>query len=376
MKTRCKNTATHGDYCGHHHKHPCVFESPESEQKPKSEPKSEKPERRVSERNTRRAAATRIQKWFRETNPLHQWRTRGPAYHDRSLCVNDADFFSMDSVADISGFMFFSYMEKDTHIYGFDIRSIATLIANAAKANAAKAEDEDQPPENPFNRDPIPLLEVQKVQKIVEKLKYSKISTEWAKLEPQTPDQQYRMKVVDLFQLIDGLNYYSSPDWFLVLNFSEHMKFYRELHSIWVYRANLTLEQKETIVPNYISNLFHHSPRAISRFSAERMKKVNMGVIKTLITSAADRNDRILGAMYVMSAMTLVNSGARDAYPWLYESVIGNDLEFPEEQENIPPPLFGMTGWLRDLLYMTMPPLVPNQQNTMPFLALPPPAED
>jgi hypothetical protein len=94
-----------------------------------------------------------------------------------------------------------------------------------------------------------------------------------------------------------------------------------------------------------------------------------MNTIRTMITSAEDRNDRILGAMYIISTLTLVSDSARQAYPWLYESVVT-----PEDMDTMPPPaplrFFGLGGWLNDIFNLTgaqnMPPLLlPPPQNTM-----------
>jgi len=313
---------------------------------------------RSKTKEMRNATAKRIQTWFRRHIRLHRTRSRGPAYYVRALCVNDTDFFSTDPVADISGCMFVSYKDPKNHIYGFDIRSIATLINRAEELSAVS---------NPFNRDPIPLFEVQKVLKLVRQLKRYGLPTEWDKLAPTTPLQQYRMKVVDVFAQIDELNYYSSPDWFLSLTLPAHRTFYKELHSIWTHRANLIPSEKQRIVPGYNQTLFRHPPWAVNNFTMERLQTMNLNTILMLITSATDRNDRILGAMYTMSALTLVHPDARTAYPWLYESVVAD----PYVDELGPmymvgtgtQSLFGMPGWLADLIQLsshTQTPLLMN----------------
>ena len=85
-----------------------------------------------------------------------------------------------------------------------------------------------------------------------------------------------------------------------------------------------------------------------------------MNVIRMFITSAVDKNDRILGAMYVVSALTLVNEQARNAYPWLYESVFDDYVP-----HNTAPPItlgnyFGAGFW-SNLLAITArnPPISP-----------------
>jgi hypothetical protein len=351
-KTRCPNIATHGDYCGVHYKYPNPW-TPTALSPGKIH-------RMVKQGTIQTAAAVKIQQWIRKSIGRYNIKTRGPAYFSRSLCVNDVDFFSTDPVADISGNLFFSYKDDKQHIYGFDLRSIATLIINST---------DDEKVENPFNRDLIPLAEVRKVQKLVRKRTAHGMQTEWAKLEPSTPIQQYRMKIVDLFQIIDELNYYSSPEWFLELTLEGQQRFYRQLYAIWTYRANLIPDQKRQIVPNYTTVLFKYSPFVIATFPLERIQKINMNTIRTMITSAEDRNDRILGAMYIISTLTLVSDSARQAYPWLYESVVA-----PEDMDTMPPPaplrFFGLGGWLNDIFNLTgaqnMPPLLlPPPQNTM-----------
>jgi hypothetical protein len=52
------------------------------------------------------------------------------------------------------------------------------------------------------------------------------------------------------------------------------------------------------------------------------VREINLCVIERLIRSGVTEDDRKLGAIYVLSALTLVSSGARNAMPWLYQSVV------------------------------------------------------
>lgn len=369
-KTRCVNTATHGNYCWLHYKRPNMWVpngmiTPATTTAPKIKA-------RVIKANRRLEAATQIQQWFRSLKDMHQRRRRGPAYFARSLCVNDADFFSTDPVTDISGVMFFSYKDEKDHVYGFDVRSIAMLIDKS---------DDPESVENPFNRGLIPVPVIHKVHKLVRQLTRAKLPTKWEQLKPDTPVQQFRMKVVDLFLMIDQLNYYSSPNWFLTMNETAHKTFYRELHGIWNVRANLSSEQKRQIVPNYTQVLFRYPPWSVIPMSLEKLQSVNLSVIRTLITSAQDKNDRILGAMYVISALTLVSPEAREAYSWLYESVVADETTnyLMAEYELPPVRIWGLTNWLTDLFHLpaipthppTPPPTLPPAQPSPLLLSAP-----
>lgn len=302
-------------------------------------------------------AARRILHWYRARAPLYHYIHRGPAYHTRDLATNAQDFFSTDAIADISGAYFFSYADTDKHIYAFDVRSIHMLIQ--------RARNEGSTPENPYNRAPLSVAIMRKVRRIIRWLESHHMQSEWAPLTPPTPEQQWRMKVVDLFTRINELNYYSSPNWFIDLDIAGQRRFYNELYDIWNHRAGLSLHQKHMIVPGFAVKLFRQAPWTLLQVGLESLQKLNLSVIRLLISSAEDRNDQILGAMYVVSALTLVNSEARLAYPWLFESVGGVAHEPPP---SLPAARRGfLLGILGDLF--AFPPLPPP-------LALEPPMQE
>lgn len=344
-KLKCKNPATHGSYCGLHYKTPRPWVP--------GTPKEKK--RKIGKHLLQKDAdheasrAAKIVKWWRTYAPLYLYRTRGPAYYNRDCPVNDTDFFSCDKITDVSGSMFYSYSDSDNHVYAFDIRSIHSLCLNARNAYTN--------PENPYNRAVIPVKVREQVTKVVRLLTAHNVSVTWAPLAPPTPEQQFRMKIVDVFRAIDELNYYSSPDWFLQLDARGHRRFYTELHDIWVHRAGMTLQQKSAIVPGFQARLFRSAPWVLRDLSLEVVAKLNLTTIRLFVGSAEDRNDKILGAMYVVTALTLVNPAAREAYPWLYETVEPvAAMPFPG-----PPPIVGGgflgMGWLNEFIQALPPPL-------------------
>ncbi len=52
------------------------------------------------------------------------------------------------------------------------------------------------------------------------------------------------------------------------------------------------------------------------------MQSACLIVFENAIYSGIDEDYRKLGAFHVLSALTLVSRGAREAMPWLYESVM------------------------------------------------------
>jgi hypothetical protein len=103
-----------------------------------------------------------------------------------------------------------------------------------------------------------------------------------------------------------------------------------------------------------MQRLFRHAPWTTRDMPIEGLQKMNLSTIRMLITSAEDRNDRILGAMYVVTALTIVSPVAREAYPWLFESVDVGPM----------PVGFVNNNWIHALLADLVP----------PPLQLPPPA--
>jgi len=360
-KEPCDRHATHGDFCGLHYKNPrrWVPGSPDSIAKRVRR-------RRLLKKELldQKQVALKILRWFRFHKGYLLHCRHGPAVFVRELCTNDTDFFSTDALKDVETSHFFSFQDADHHVYGFDLRSIHTLIH--------RARVEGDTPTNPFTRTPFSPSVLERVATLVGWLQTRFLPTEWAPLVPPTPEQQWRMKIVDLFTEIDSLNYYSSPDWFIGLDVRGQYKFYSELYSIWTERAGLSSAQKATLVPQYTARLFRHPPWALTDQGIESLQRINTGVIRLLITSAADRNDRILGAMYVVSALTLVNDAARTAYPWLYESVFDGFAPVAREAAaaaaaDLHRGLFGIQ-WLRTILNF--------RHDPMPLLRLPPPAAE
>ena len=366
-KEKCSNPQTHGAYCGVHYRKPCPWTpvSPDSIAK-RVQRRRQRKETKIVAAKAIDVVAKKLQVWWRRMRGQYMIRRRGLAYYERSITTNDTEFFSTDAMKDISGIMFYSYKDTDGHYYGFDLRSINTVIY--------RARVDGEPPQNPFTRSPLSRDVIQQVTQLIRFIGKHGFPTEWAPLTPPTPEQQWRMKIVDLFNKINELNYYSSPDWFIGLDVVGHRKFYAELHGIWTHRAGLSAAQKHLIVPNYTQRLFRHPPWALGDQTLEAMQKINMGIVRLMITSAEDRNDRIVGAMYVVSGLTLVNEAARSAYPWLYESVQG----FPEDlpvavagggRRFVFGNMFGI-GWLNDILT-----LAPDYGH-IPPLQLPPPGNN
>lgn len=75
-------------------------------------------------------AATKIQKVARGRLVRHAHMLRGPARKDRSICVNESDFYTLEPLADIPFSNFFSFSGEKGFVYGCELTSIVKYIHN------------------------------------------------------------------------------------------------------------------------------------------------------------------------------------------------------------------------------------------------------
>jgi len=142
-----------------------------------------------------------------------------------------------------------------------------------------------------------------------------------------TPSQRFRQHVLGLFQTINALGHYSDPDWFTSLTYNQHITFLRELIDIWNYRAELSPQMRRTIYPPYGDPFPHYvlgwaTHQFYIYLTHENIININLTVIERFINSAVAEADRCLGSNFILCALTLVSIPAREALPWLYQSVM------------------------------------------------------
>ena len=309
---------------------------------------------------------------------------RGPALSNREICINETDFYSLDPIREIPNQQFFSYEEigkeedrsKKSCYYGFDIASIYNLILsdNGVENEYALSRrlifNESN---NPYNRNKFPhnvirdILKIIKLDRILSRKRVLK-NNKNKKMNnsvnnnnyeydnnnyvaennnnnnaimgsgdagmnialPQdvlTPHQRFRQHVLRLFQTINALGHYSDPEWFVALTYEQHITFLRELIDIWNYRAELSPQARRTIYPPYGDPFPPYVLGWVTHqfyiyLSPENIININLTVIERFIASAVSEGDRCLGSNFILCALTLVSIPAREALPWLYQSVM------------------------------------------------------
>ena len=130
-------------------------------------------------------------------------------------------------------------------------------------------------------------------------------------------------RVNRLFTEIDNLGNYTSNDWFQSLTHMQFIRLYRTLYDIWIIRGQLGYQVKRSICPFHdpfdgiFPRRFYHET-----LNTEQIKKACIIVMENLVFSGINLDFRKIGALHALTALTMVSIPARQAMPWLYESIV------------------------------------------------------
>tara|TARA_B100001287_G_scaffold276730_1_gene288997 strand:- start:24222 stop:25463 length:1242 start_codon:yes stop_codon:yes gene_type:complete len=280
----------------------------------------------------------------------------GPGFKDKNICVNTVDFSTLENLNEITIFDFYSYKDQNNKIYGFKLSSLNTLIKKRKY----------KPIENPFNRENINYLlddinKLKRINKIVQtkfippkrkiiqqnvkpirriRNNNTRNNTPFTRIhESLLHEYNYdcemmlnflrttRSKTIQerarlLFTEIDNLGNYSNYEWFSSLDRRGYIRFFRILRDIWVYRAQIPVRIKFKICPLWDPFLILTDINSLNELSIEQLQSLCLSVMEDMIYTGVDNEFKTLGALHVLSVLTVVNHGARQALPWLYESLI------------------------------------------------------
>lgn len=252
-----------------------------------------------------------IQSYYRKYLLDRLSKLQGNISSDLSICVNQEDVKSLDPLIDIPTHLLFSFQEEDGTHYGFDIRTIRSIITFDN--------------ENPYTRVALSTRIVDRANETLRLLSLLQKDTSDEPSEVIGEELGLKRRVVKIFHEMDQLDQYTDPDWFLSLSVSRLIKFYKEAEDVWNYRLNLTGDVKKAIVP-HDGIAFRHSVKAVCLMKDKLLlQKICLDFIDTLIHSASNKADRVNGCIYVLLGLVQVNREAAKALPQYYSMVMGDD---------------------------------------------------
>jgi hypothetical protein len=278
---------------------------------------------------------------------------RGKGFCNRKLCVNDSDFYTLEPLLNIEYGDFYSYQDAKDFVYGFSIESLVMLqkqkgsIMNPYNREVFTKENINQlrtlcrlnaiiggyenkwkpnmpktipPPRRPqtilYNR--ILNLENHFVETRTLHQPMT-VQGELARKMTEIHGKPLDTRVRELFMEIDQLGNYTQSSWF-DMQLPGYMRLYRFLYDIWHFRAQLTRETQRQICS--LGDPFQRLGRLNEiPGSIDQIKSRCLFVMEYMVHTGTDIEYRRLGALHVLSALTLVSLNARNAMRWLYESV-------------------------------------------------------
>ena len=259
----------------------------------------------------------KIQSLFRGHVYRRYVRLRGPALYNRSLCVNEDDFLSMDPVKEISDVQFYSYRDKDGFVYGFNIISLYNLIRKTSRMRQI---------ENPYNRKRIPNGVIRRLNSVLRigRIFGDNISVNVNDDMHVEEEQTIMQRIHAVFHTIDQRGHYTSTSWFTSLDMIGIRRFVRELIDIWNFRADLSSATRRELCPP-LGDPFHgvRYSQFLSNETLEAHQELALRAMEKMVSLHSDTG-KDLGAFYILGALTLANPVAAEAIPWLYQSFAYN----------------------------------------------------
>ena len=266
-----------------------------------------------------------------------------------SKYVNDTDFYTMEPIHEIEYTNLFSYTDEQGFTYGFELSSLVELMKqcrmnklinpytrsdithlrpiirrlsrlnhiNQTKREIPKREV-IKPRSTEFVRRPRSNTDVDTHQ-IDDSYDHDAMVTLIREMRSKTNGERARA----LFAEIDSLGNYTRYEWFSQLDKTHLYRFFRYLKDIWSYRAQIPVHVKRQICPLWDPfSIVSASTVHPDELDEEQIESVCLTIMEDMIYTGISTEFKTLGAFHVLSALTIVSRSARDAIPWLYESLL------------------------------------------------------
>ena len=135
-------------------------------------------------------------------------------------------------------------------------------------------------------------------------------------------------RINEAFMDIGYLDFYTNANWFFNMNRHQCYVFLQRIKNIWDYGFRNNYNRYERILDETKNRIcFLHDPFLNVNFnidedqiSAIDIQTQCIYVIENFIYLGIDTDNRKLGAMYVLAALTTVSNEARSTLNWLYEN--------------------------------------------------------
>lgn len=261
---------------------------------------------RINKYLKEKSSASKIQRAFR--NHLIRKYNYYKGNHIRHKCTNETDFYSLDNLTEVPYEQFFAFKDVSGHIYGWDIASLWNLLVRTKPGEKLV---------NPYNCQPFPQDVWSSLNHVFRLSKVLKINVNFNVDVDETYTNSFESKLLSTFQHINSLGNYTDHNWVLNLNLTQLNRFLHELRDIWIHRAGIDNNTRNLIC--------YHFPFAnynLNLVDFNTLREIALVTIINLVYKGQTEEYQQLGAMYVLTALTIVSEDAANSLPWLYASVI------------------------------------------------------
>jgi hypothetical protein len=261
---------------------------------------------RINKHLKETTSAIKIQRTFR--NHLTRQYNYYKGYHLKNECINDTDFYSLDELTDLPYDQFFAFKDVSGHVYGWDIASLWNLLVRTKPGEKLV---------NPYNCQPFPTDMWSSLNSLFRISKALKINLKFNVDVDESYINSFESKLLSTFQHINSLGNYTDHNWVIDLNYSQLHTFLKELCDIWMYRAGLDINTRNLICYHYPFAEYN-----LNTVDFNKLREIALGTIINLVYKGQTAEYQQLGAMYVLTALTIVSTDAANSLPWLYSSVV------------------------------------------------------
>ena len=248
----------------------------------------------------------KIQSLIRKLLIRKLYSIHGPAVLCLHKSNNITDCYTLENISSISPYQLFSFKENNL-FWVFKIITFKKLLFKNMN--------------NPYSLkgfDDVVIDRFNSIRVIINDTKIQLINN----TKYKSPKFLLQQKCTDIFQLIDKLKNYTKCNWFTELNIVSLKNLYYYIQDIWVYRLNLSPQDKK----KYITTQIFTTPYSVVKKykNYDYLANLILDDFKKLLTEGQEFSDRMTASKWILSALTLVNKDASLALPWLYQSALPN----------------------------------------------------
>jgi len=277
----------------------------------------------------------KLQRWVKSKLSIYSTRLHGPAMLDRSICVNDSDFVTLDDLVEIPDQDFISFKDEKNFVYGFSLDSAIDLLFKSDETyyeNFTKQTKNNityhQYIKTLFNHYNKIKINNPYTRFLIDGATKHRIITLYARkmfkngtIKPPVEEvvdikTAVRNKCFVVFQKIDMFGYFTNTSWLIDENVKVIKHFYKKLALLWNFEFGLNNTARYNISRTH--NLFDNlHDIVVSRADKYNLLDKILTTLNILVTNGNTESDRNSGAIMILYALAEITPRCVQANPWL-----------------------------------------------------------